>query len=137
MPSATAVLLSFRADGKDTKGAVLINLRPTPGSSLGYAASPVFDRGQLGNRYNGAAQPSASAAPPGFINAPRKAVQPAQDRGEQPSQRRHLSELEAIESARSIDCWQSNALKSNTYSFRACISASQEELQTWGLSPTG
>jgi hypothetical protein len=30
--------------------------------------------------------------------------------------------------------WRSNFLKGNTYPFRACISASQEELQTWRWS---
>jgi hypothetical protein len=29
------------------------------------------------------------------------------------------------------NCWLSNLLKGTAYSFRACVSTSQEELQTW------
>jgi hypothetical protein len=40
---------------------------------------------------------------------------------------------ELTKNRESRNCCQSNVLKSNTNSFRACVSATQEELQTWGL----
>ena len=52
-------------------------------------------------------------------------------------ERRTFGRVGLIESARSTNRWRPNLLKVIAYSFRACISASQEELQTWRLSAIG